>query len=314
MQTPVLFTHRKPQRAWCFTLNNPTIEEKVLIDNYEKARYIVYQKEIGENGTPHYQGYVELKKPQRLAGMKKWLARARFAEREGTPDQARDYCMKEDTRVEGPFEIGEWEKHEGKRTDLLEIKRKIDEGATMTTIADEHFGSFLRYERGFLSYKRLKAPKRSWKTEVIVMVGHPGAGKSHYCREQAPDAYYKQNGKWWDGYDEHADVIMDDFYGWLPWSVLLNVLDAYPLLVETKGGNVNFVARRVFITSNIDPARWYDYEKEHINLGALLRRVTKYIGCKILDGERIHQEFTEYQPFSNYIGFTTISEFPHSSI
>lgn len=96
-------------RAWVFTLNNP--EQHGIVDNelplHSKEKYIVWQFEVGANGTPHLQGYIELTAPCRLAAMKEWLPSAHFAMREGTRDQAREYCMKQDeTYRAGPWERG----------------------------------------------------------------------------------------------------------------------------------------------------------------------------------------------------------------
>lgn len=52
---------RSPQsKRWTFTLNNPTEEEtaEAIHEKFaEKGyKYLVYQKEVGDNDTPHYQG------------------------------------------------------------------------------------------------------------------------------------------------------------------------------------------------------------------------------------------------------------------
>ncbi len=86
----------------------------------------------------------------------------------------------------------------------------------------------------------------------------------------APNAYWKPVGEWWDGYDGQEDVVMDDFYGWLKWSFLLNLLDRYPMLVPIKGGTKEFVAKRVFITSNKKPEMWYPNQ---IDIAPLVRRL-----------------------------------------
>lgn len=76
---------------------------------------------------------------------------------------------------------------------------------------------------------------------------------------------------WWDGYSGQHTVIIDEFYGQLRWSFVLQLLDRYPLRVETKGGCVPFVSRRIIITSNREPSQWY---KSSIDPAPLLRRLT----------------------------------------
>ena len=53
---------------------------------------------------------------------------------------------------------------------------------------------------------------------------------------------------------------------------LLRWLDRYPVLVEVKGGSRPLCAERIWITSNVDPRKWYPELDEETNL-ALLRRL-----------------------------------------
>ena len=49
-------------RHVCFTYNNPSsspTQFQALLQAAERIRYAIFQLEEGENGTPHYQGYVE---------------------------------------------------------------------------------------------------------------------------------------------------------------------------------------------------------------------------------------------------------------
>jgi len=70
-------------RAWCFTVNNP---EDVGAPQQWPYEYLVYQLEKGESGTPHLQGYVYFKHPQRLLGLKKLDVRAHWLPAEGSPE------------------------------------------------------------------------------------------------------------------------------------------------------------------------------------------------------------------------------------
>ena len=80
-------------RGWMFTINNPQ-EEDIPTLEWKNAEYIVYQKEVGENGTEHFQGYLYLKCVARLSALKKLNSRAHWEQRRGSHDQARAYCIK----------------------------------------------------------------------------------------------------------------------------------------------------------------------------------------------------------------------------
>lgn len=269
-------------RAWVFTLNNPP-SDNLDIDDWP-CKYLVFQKEVGANGTEHFQGYVEFCKPIRISGVRKLLDRAHWEPRRGTREEARAYCTKEDTRVLGPWEFGEFEKSsQGARTDVEGIKKRVMEGAPLKSIFEENTLEWLKFSRAIEKARLLYQVKRDWEVNVIVLVGGTGVGKTRYVREVAPAAYWKQPSTWWDGYDGESEVILDDFYGWLPFHELLRVLDRYQHKVQFKGGNTEFLARTIYITSNKTPDKWYDSTKCH--LPALYRRLTKlyYVDS---DGER----------------------------
>lgn len=74
-------------------------------------RYVCWQLERApDTGRLHLQGYVEFFKPQRLRAAQQALRAptAHLEKRRGTRDQARDYCRKEESRVQGPWEAGKW--------------------------------------------------------------------------------------------------------------------------------------------------------------------------------------------------------------
>jgi len=257
-------------RCWLFTINNP--ESNDLPKTFTDVRYCIWQREKGEAGTEHLQGYVAFTKAKRLTQVKTLNDRAHWESRKGTEEQAIAYCSKEETRLEGPWELGD-KPNPGKRSDLLALKVTIETGASMKQIASEHFGAFLRYRNSIVSYKRLHSIPRDFKTFVGVITGPTGCGKSRLMHQCFPGAYWKPNGnEWFCDYDDHAVVIIDEFYGWLRYDFVLRLLDRYPMQCPTKGSSVNFRAKFVFFTSNKEIDSWYNF-KGNMSLDALKRRI-----------------------------------------
>jgi len=262
-------------RGWCFTENNP---EGVFADPDEvievyKIKYMVYQLELGEEGTLHLQGYIEFASPRRLAWCRRILPRAHWETRRGTPQEASNYCKKDDTRVEGPWEFGAVP-HQGERNDLHDVKKALDEGASNAELFDTFFPTMVKFHRGIQAYRdAVQHRTRNWKTRVVVSVGPTACGKSFHSGD-APNVYFKPRGEWWNGYDGQKRVVLDDFYGWIPYDELLRLCDQYPMQVPTKGGYVAFLAEEIWITSNRMPDQWYDFGgKVRNSVDPFLRRI-----------------------------------------
>ncbi len=87
-------------RRVCFTLNNYTDDEVVTLSHYfeEHGKYII-GKEVGEEGTPHLQGYVEFKGQKRFSTLKKLNQRIHWEKARGNRDQNIRYCSKENNYI-----------------------------------------------------------------------------------------------------------------------------------------------------------------------------------------------------------------------
>jgi len=293
-------------KDWIFTLNHPEepLDLQPCIDDGTLI-YATYQLEVGSNnGQLHYQGYIEGARRFRLTQVRNLapgLRRAHFEPRRGSRQEAKEYCEKEESRCTSAIleclnltswnirtEVGTWRTcSQGARNDLLSIKTDLDAGVDEKTIADNHFNQWVRYHKAFREYKRIKCPNRAWQTETHVLYGPTGTGKSKWAVEQFPGAYWKQRSQWWDGYDGQSVVVLDEFYGWIPFDLLLRLADRYPLLVETKGGQTTFLANKIIITTNKLPAQWY---KDNY-FEALKRRVTKW---HYLPELGVHTEHDDY--------------------
>ncbi|AJD07537.1 replication-associated protein [Sewage-associated circular DNA virus-22] len=262
-------------RRWCFTQNNPTEDEQVhlLWETWPHLRGGVCQLEQGDNGTPHYQGYISLDRPTRLAALKKLLPRAHWEVARGDATANIVYCTKEEGRIDGPWRIGEIV-DQGHRTDWDKLHQDIKDQLSDQDIADRNFRLWIQHRSGIDAYRALHSRVRDEKTEVVVICGPPGTGKSSTARELAPDAYWFPGGKWWNDYNGQRVVVIDEFVGTIQFTLLNRILDRYPLQVETKGGMRNFTSKLIFITSNKKPYEWYGPENER---GALYRRIDWYM-------------------------------------
>jgi len=107
----------------------------------------------------------------------------------------------------------------------------------------------------------------------VVIQGPTGTGKSKHCIDEYPGAYWKSRDSWWDGYEAQETVILDEFYGWLPYDTLLRLCDRYPMSVEVKGGKTQFLAKTIVITTNKVPSKWYGPK---VYFEALQRRVDEW--------------------------------------
>jgi len=285
---------------WVFTINNPEQVPLLLTDEHKAfLKYILYQEEFVT--TRHLQGYLETRKQTRISALKKLFPTAHFEKRRGTRKQAVEYCTKEESRVSGPyfwhkdelsFEvfISALSKTNSNLTTLSLIKAMLDEGRSDQDIADEHFNTWVRHHRAFREYRLLKTKPRSSFDELIVVIGPSGTGKSRFAMDTYPNAYWKQRSNWWDGYQGQETIILDEFYGWIPYDLLLRLCDRYPLLLESKGGQIQCGATRIVITSNLVPSSWY----KNVYQPSLRRRISKILYMPTL-GEKKEYSIEEWE-------------------
>lgn len=281
---------RSEARRWVFTCNNPTAQDIEKLGSID-VQYIVYQRERGASGTEHLQGLLCFAGKQRLSGLRKRLGPFHFEVMRGSLEQAEAYCTKEDTRVgdigTSVYRRGSKPSGQGNRSDLDAIAVVIQSGASERAIFDNDPGAYIKWSSGIRRARELFQVKRTWKTEVYWCFGGTGTGKSRWCQEQAPDAYWKTAGDyWWCGYSGDADVIIDDYRcDFCKFSELLRLTDRFPLKVNIKGGSVQFVAKRLYISSPLPPVEmWEKRSEEDIQqLVRRLSRVIKFTGVGVIE-------------------------------
>lgn len=287
-------------RAYVFTLNNPPEgwdpEEIFAQDKSPTAsgtvadaiRFLAGQYEIGDGGTRHFQGYICFRNPQGLSGARRLLGdvNPHLEPRKGSHIQALEYCHKVETREPGagPVLLGD-PPAQGERSDLDAISDAIKDGSTEADIAENYFGSYVRYSAGIRRAIALRTPKRSSGPVAHYYWGGTNTGKSfaawNFHSDDIENCYAvplsSGTSIWFDSYQpmKHKVVIFDDYYHSFKFHFLLQLLDGYPIQVPVKGGFIPFRAERVVFTSNIGLHEQYPNIPDQ---GALWRRF-RHVMC-----------------------------------
>lgn len=299
-------------RFWLFTINNPETEPDEFIAKLGElatVRYAIFQREQGEEGTEHFQGYLELTRTQRLSWVRNNVsARAHWESRRGTQQQAIDYCSKVDTRISGPWSCGEKSPGQGSRTDIIAFRDAIRRGDRKRQCVEAFPMMMAKYPKFYDCVRSLDMPVRQQELVVRLNYGATGTGKTRYVYDnfgETDDLYVipLNNGTiWFDGYDRHEVVLIDDFCGRVskvPLNFTLRILDRYPVQVPSKGSHQWWLPRTIIITSNFHPREWYIWEDREQQYEALMRRITEvYVyteeGAEQVDKEDFKTNYSAY--------------------
>jgi len=161
-------------RSICFTINNYCED---ILSNLRTVsstvRFMVFQCEQGESGTPHIQGYCVADNARTLGSWKRVVGdRAHIEFARGTADQNEEYCSKDETRIPGTVaEFFGSKPTQGARSDLGAVAVRVREGAKMADVAVEFPADFVRYSNGIARLVTLFGPGRTEKTQIFWYFG-----------------------------------------------------------------------------------------------------------------------------------------------
>ena len=193
----------------CFTANNYTaeglrtlsaVQAGELITRETRITYLAFQRETGESGTPHLQGYLQLERAISIEKVTNWLlAKLQTAvhteKTMGSSESANGYVTDPEKRDPGtdPIIIGQMADHpaargQGERSDLDDVKAAIEAGMALHRLKEEFFTSFARYGSFLTQYKidweqrsvqnalkdsTASAQLRSWQEDCLAIVTTP---------------------------------------------------------------------------------------------------------------------------------------------
>ena len=263
----------------------PNFVKDFLRNIYNKtgARYVVGQGERGtQNNTLHIQFYVNFYGPQRMSKLTS-VDKNIHCECVYVNNGADTYCMKIETRVDGPYFFGEKPFRRNNFLDWNEIwtsAQKNDLDAIPADIRFRNYNTIKNIAKDFMK------PEDSDHLRGVWIYGPSGSGKSRWVREHSPpeELFPKGCNKWWDGYNSQKIVVLDDLGldGVSLTQELKIWTDRYGCILENKGGSVPSQYEWFVVTSQYTIEQiWKDEETRQ----ALNRRFKVFYIEDLMDSD-----------------------------
>lgn len=250
-------------RNYILTVNNPTHTDEEFFDYLKSLlhiKYFVFQREQGkETATQHFQLYIEFEVGKRFETMKEYFPTAHIESRKGSKTQARDYCSKTDTRMDGHkvYEHGEFVES-GERSDLNDITKMIESGATDREIQLAYPSQYFRYFKNIAQLRQLyletKFSDVFRQLEITYICGSTEKGKTRYVMEKYgyTNVYrvttYDHTA--FDSYNGQDVIAFEEFRSSFKIEDMLKYLEGYPLMLPSRYNNKVACYTKVYIITN----------------------------------------------------------------
>ena len=246
------------------TINNYTASDEAAFKNSSLFKYAVVGKEIGENGTPHLQGYVVMWKIARQSELKKIFPRAHLDIKRGSVHEAAAYCKKDlDFQEYGVLPQEQYEAGAEKTKEKWDIAKNLAKEGKLDEIDSkiyvQHYSTLKKirsdYEEIPKDLEWTDKPPNQW------IYGPTGTGKSRKAKAENPGHYLKMCNKWWENYAGEENVLMEDIgiaHAYLG-DHLKIWADRYGFRAEIKHDSRVLRPQKIIVTSNYHPKElWTD--------------------------------------------------------
>lgn len=236
---------------------------------------MIYGREVGENGTPHLQGYVTFKSQKKFSTLKRWNDRIHW-EKAIKPHGANiNYCEKDGNT----FEKGERPQfREIKKLNIREeLEKDIRNGDKIITNKQRIIG----LEKELEVYDEIINGLLE-KPEVVYVYGGTGTGKTYWAIKDAAIRYGIENIsmlRFCNGFAISNNYLADALIipEFRPSSIdaatFLEFTDGYGMVLNIKHGSIFIRPKAIYICSIKHPN---DIYKEEIN-EQFKRRITRFM-------------------------------------
>lgn len=139
-------------------------------------------------------------------------------------------------------------------TDIAALVAALKSGSSVKDCLEQFPATTFRYIKQVQQLKLFLSSPRRTKSKVYWFYGPTGSGKSREAARRFPQAYWQAGKEWFDGYDGTSDVVFDDLRPTsIAFQLFLRMLDWTQMMVEFKGGYINFAPKRICVTTLHDP-------------------------------------------------------------
>jgi hypothetical protein len=133
-------------KHWCFTLNNHTpadIDRLKALEQNVQVDYAIFGEEVGENGTPHLQGFISFAACERFGSVLATVGQSHLTVTRRIGASIK-YCKKDGKY----YEFGIQPRGPGGRSDLDEFKESVQGGELSLRVLRDKFSSiYARFPR-----------------------------------------------------------------------------------------------------------------------------------------------------------------------
>jgi hypothetical protein len=280
-------------RKYQITINNPLEKgwnHEAISASLRQLKSLAYYCLADEEAaSPHTHIYAAFNSVVRFSTMKNLFPEAHIEAAKGVHAENRAYVeksgrwgndAKHGTKIAGTFE--EWGELPTERQTALgrheELLADIKDGLSTASIIEKNPALVLQADRIERARSALaKSPE--WRDVAVeYWFGATGTGKTRsvMSTHDIGDIYrisdYKNP---FDGYAGQSVLVLDEYRSSLSISLLLNILDGYPLDLPARYSNKTAMYNKVYVISNMDLRRQYPHEqyREMETWDALLRRI-----------------------------------------